>query len=1204
MTGLDVVYEGFVNGRYVYSVYAVSNNPSDVLLSAYRHTVVSGSMAGVGHDDTGGGSWNPAFTTQTGQAARDSFVTASGNVGSGAQTALDPAFGAGTGPVIPSLAGWYTTSPASPTAFGTQGRIKILQVSGAELTAYQATLKVAYKSSASSTTPIFSAVMSYSIAGELDSDGDGANDDIDCSPANAAIYPGAPELCATAGVDNDCDGNSSEIDANASDRVLFYRDQDGDTFTLSTGSLFCPGTTNAGFRSQQSSPLDCNDTNAAIYPGAPELCSTIGTDNDCDGDASEASGSVTFYRDADGDGYGNPAVTQQACDAPSGYVATAGDCNDTNAAIYPGAPELCATIGTDNDCDGNSSEFDSSAPDAIIFYRDVDGDGFGDSYDTTLSCQAPPGYVTVGGDGCPLNPFSVAPILWYRDQDNDGFGDPGVSVLACSQPAGYIPDNADCDDSSPLVNPLAQEICDPSNRDEDCDGLADDADASATGKATWYRDADGDGYGSASATQLACDAPTGHVAIGGDCNDTSTAIYPGAPELCATIGTDNDCDSDSSDIDANASDRVLFYRDQDGDSYTLSTGELFCPGTSNAGFRPQQSTPLDCDDTNAAVYPGATELCNGIDDDCNSAVDDNASAQTYYIDSDDDGYGSATGSSQTSCAPISGWVTNNLDCNDASAAIYPGAPELCATIGTDNNCNGSASDFDANAPDTRTFYSDADGDGIGDSNSTISACTAPPGYVAVGGDGCPSNPFATAPILWNRDQDNDSFGDPNTSQLSCSQPAGYIPESTDCDDSNPAVNPGAPEVCNGIDDNCAGGIDEGLQSRTYYLDADGDGYGDASTATQGCASPGAQWVTQGGDGCPSDPAKIAPGACGCGIAETDSDFDTVPDCIDNCPQAPNASQADCDGNGIGDACTGGPDCNGNGIPDGCDLASGQASDADGNGVPDACQADCNGNGIPDDLEISQGDAQDCDGNGAPDECGDGSLGGDTGNMGPVGAGQPATATLFGQAPSSTLVQIRVEVRGDLGDSSEFLSLTLNGVAVGGDIFRLDGVDCPQQPSAYRISLSSAQWSQVLAAAGVAGAVQVRLQASAPVSGAECSSGSSRVVVSYSGTGYDCDADGQPDSCQLDSGAEDCNGNGLLDVCEAGGPGDSDGDGTPDSCEREFGDFNLDNRIDGVDLAFLLAAWGQPNPAAGDFDGDGDVDGIDLSFLLARWGPVP
>jgi spore coat protein A len=95
-------------------------------------------------------------------------------------------------------------------------------------------------------------------------------------------------------------------------------------------------------------------------------------------------------------------------------------------------------------------------------------------------------------------------------------------------------------------------------------------------------------------------------------------------------------------------------------------------------------------------------------------------------------------------------------------------------------------------------------------------------------------------------------------------------------------------------------------------DTDGDGYGDPGFAANTCAL----------DGCPSDPLKSAPGQCGCGVAEIDSDGDGVSDCVDNCDSIANAGQQDCDGDGIGDV---------------CEYASGSQWDANGNGTPDQCE---------------------------------------------------------------------------------------------------------------------------------------------------------------------------------------------------------------------------------------------------------------------------
>lgn len=96
---------------------------------------------------------------------------------------------------------------------------------------------------------------------------------------------------------------------------------------------------------------DCNDNNAAIHPGATEVCD--GVDNDCDGQTDEGV-KTTFYRDADNDGYGNPSVTTQACSVPAGYVSNSLDCNDGNGNIHPGATEICD--GIDNNCNGQPDE--------------------------------------------------------------------------------------------------------------------------------------------------------------------------------------------------------------------------------------------------------------------------------------------------------------------------------------------------------------------------------------------------------------------------------------------------------------------------------------------------------------------------------------------------------------------------------------------------------------------------------------------------------------------------------------------------------------------------------------------------------------------------------------------------------------------------------------------------------------------------------
>lgn len=124
------------------------------------------------------------------------------------------------------------------------------------------------------------------------------------------------------------------------------------------------------------------------------------------------------------------------------------------------------------------------------------------------------------------------------------------------------------------------------------------------------------------------------------------------------------------------------------------------------------------------------------------------------------------------------------------------------------------------------------------------------------------------------DVDGDGFG-AGTANNSCSNPgAGFVTNNTDCDDTNSAINPSANEICNGVDDNCTGGIDNGLTFNNYFTDADGDNYG-TGTAQSLCANPGAGYATAAGD-CDDTNSAIKPGAtdvCGNGIDEDCSGSD-------------------------------------------------------------------------------------------------------------------------------------------------------------------------------------------------------------------------------------------------------------------------------------------------------------------------------------------
>jgi len=130
--------------------------------------------------------------------------------------------------------------------------------------------------------------------------------------------------------------------------------------------------------------------------------------------------------------------------------------------------------------------------------------------------------------------FPSVPLTLYADLDGDGFGDPSSSIQACDTPIGYVANSGDCDDQNPSIHPGALELC--NNLDDDCDGFIDDGIGPI-----WYVDADGDGYGNALVAIQACLQPSGYVTNAEDCDDQNPSIHPGATEVCNNL--DDDCNS-------------------------------------------------------------------------------------------------------------------------------------------------------------------------------------------------------------------------------------------------------------------------------------------------------------------------------------------------------------------------------------------------------------------------------------------------------------------------------------------------------------------------------------------------------------------------------------------------------------------------------------------------------------------------------------
>jgi hypothetical protein len=415
----------------------------------------------------------------------------------------------------------------------------------------------------------------------------------------------------------------------------------------------------------------------------------------------------------------------------------------------------------------------------------------------------------------------------------------------------------DCNDHDHAVHVGAEDVCD--HVDNDCDGIVD-PDAPI-----WYLDEDDDHWGG-TLSRTACVQPPSFVAEGGDCDDADASVHPDAEEAC-TDPEDRNCDGVPGVVDADRDGipacldcdddaaavglESQWWFDADGDHYGAADAGFACEAPAGAVARGD-----DCDDADADVHPGASELCTDPTDfDCDPSTG-------TFADEDGDGY--------AACLPY------GLECDDTRADAHAGADERCN--GLDDDCDHSVDEEDA--VDATTWYPDTDLDGYGvDVPPNRQECVRPGVlYTAVAGD-CdaldatiyPGAPEACGPVDQNCDGspgDDDADGD---GFLSCEE----------CADADPMRHPGAPEAdcADPVDWNCDGSVgladvdadgaaachdcddaDAAVQGAVaWYEDLDGDGFGAAVFV--GCLPPSARWVAAGGD-CDDADASVFPGA-GC-----------------------------------------------------------------------------------------------------------------------------------------------------------------------------------------------------------------------------------------------------------------------------------------------------------------------------------------------------
>ena len=576
--------------------------------------------------------------------------------------------------------------------------------------------------------------------GYADADGDGVAACDDCDDADATLTSSTVESCN--GLDDDCNG----VVDDAADAPIWHADTDGDGYGVSPGAASCEtpaGSAAIGGDCDDLDPArhpdaveedcadpndyncdgsvgyadadgdgvaaceDCDDTDAAVNPAGVELCN--GRDDDCSGTADDdAADAPIWYFDADVDSWGDDAASVTSCEAPAGYVASASDCDDADAAFHPGADETDCTDPNDYNCDSS------------VGYADVDGDG-------TAACSdcddddaaAHPGATEACNgadddcDGETDEADAVDAAIWYADADADGYGDAGSIAVACDAPAGYLADTSDCDDADPAVSPGAAEVCDAADVDEDCSGAADDSDPGVTEQSTFYADLDGDDYGDVSVARAACSPTAGEVGDNTDCDDADATINPGEVEVCDSLDTDEDCSGSADDADPGVTEQATFYADLDGDNYgDVSVARVACsPAAAEVGDN------TDCDDADSDTFPGAASL------------DDTTACMR---DADGDGYGDAAASSP---------VVSGADCDDEEATVYPGAAEdggdgTDAGDGLDNDCDGYADEallYGSGADGPGTVAADADWSALGGVCTAVTALSAGSATVADAG---------------------------------------------------------------------------------------------------------------------------------------------------------------------------------------------------------------------------------------------------------------------------------------------------------------------------------------------------------------------------------------------------------------------------------------------------------------------------------------